>query len=391
MDDNATNRRILVEMLAGWEMKATAVASAQAALEELQRAASEHSPYTVMLIDACMPEMDGFDLARTLPPAAPGSRRPDDALVRRSAGRRRPLPRTGHPALPDQARQAIGPAGGTAQAARRAGASPGPDPAHSPTPLARPLHILLAEDNPVNQRLAAGLLEKQGHRVTVVGDGAAAVRAVRDGTFDMVLMDVQMPQMSGLEATAAIRALETGTGRHVPILAMTARAMKGDREECLKAGMDDYLAKPVQSWQLYQAIAALRGSPPPASPQDSAAKTTEPRLFDPQPFLHRLNGDHSLLREMIDIFESSGPELLGQLRSALDAGDAAGIRRATHTLKGSVCNFGAEDVVQILVSMETAGRAGDSTGVRAAFPDLERELERLLADLRRWAEGNPEE
>src|SRR5260370_24011436 len=140
---------------------------------------------------------------------------------------------------------------------------------------ARPLRVLFAEDNPVNQRLITGLLAKQGHRVVVVDNGAAAVQAVRAQAFDLVVMDVQMPEMSGFAATASIRELERGTGRRVPILAMTARAMKGDREECLKAGMDGYLSKPIQSGQLSEAVAAIAsGAPPTPRPAPAPPRGT---------------------------------------------------------------------------------------------------------------------
>ncbi len=251
------------------------------------------------------------------------------------------------------------------------------------------MRVLFAEDNPVNQRLITGLLAKQGHRVVVVDNGAAAVQAVRAQAFDLVVMDVQMPEMSGFAATAAIRELERGTGRRVPILAMTARAMKGDREECLKAGMDGYLSKPIQSGQLYEAVAAIASGAPPMPRSVDAAPGGVPQPFDAEAILQLVAGDRSLLIEMIDVFQKSGPELLRELRAAVASADLAAIHRAVHTLKGSVCHFGAEDLLGLLEDIDRSGRRGDTAGARSAFIELERRLWLLLADLGRWAAENP--
>ena len=389
VDDNATNRWILAEMLTGWDMKPAAVPSAQAALDELEAAAAAGSPYAVLILDACMPEMDGFDLARALrrrPQLAPAA-----LMMLSSADRQGDAARCRELGVPLYLTKPVKQSDLQAALQKllgRDGAVVGPDSVELPRPSEQPLNILLAEDNLVNQRLAVGLLTKQGHRVIVVDNGAAAVRAVVKETFDVILMDVQMPEMGGFEATAAIRELEKGTGRRVPILAITARAMKGDREECLKAGMDGYLSKPVQSAHLYQAIANVLSSTPQAAAPDRGIAPVELRAFDPESSLSRLNGDRELLCEMIDIFRSSGPALFGQLRSALDAGETETVRRAAHTLKGSVCNFGAEDVVEVLVRMEACGRAGDSAGAREAYTDLEQALKPLLAGLLQWAAEN---
>jgi PAS domain S-box-containing protein len=266
---------------------------------------------------------------------------------------------------------------------------PEPSSPVSATTPTRALHVLVAEDNPVNQRLVTGLLAKQGHRVVVVDNGAAAVQAVRGQPFDLVIMDVQMPEMSGLAATAAIRELERGTGRHVPIVAMTARAMKGDREECLRAGMDAYLAKPVESQQLYETVAAIASGTFPRSEPFGAARQKESRRFDADAILKRMNGDRSLLIEMIEVFQKSGPELLRELRAAVDAGDPVAIHRLVHTLRGSVGHFGAEDLLGPLRDIDTSGSRGATAEARSPVIELEQRLGLLLADLRRWAVENP--
>ncbi|MYM99253.1 response regulator, partial [Duganella vulcania] len=190
------------------------------------------------------------------------------------------------------------------------------------------LRVLLAEDNPVNQRLAVRLLEKLGHRVTLVDSGLAVLERASHGDHDLILMDVQMPGLDGLAATRQIRQREAAQGGHVPIIAMTARAMAGDRERCLEAGMDDYLAKPVDSQQLRAML--LRYQP------DSGHL-----LLDWRGALKRLDGDAELLLELAALFLHDGPQLWWELGEALDAGDVPRSTRAVHSLKGVLANFGA--------------------------------------------------
>jgi CheY-like chemotaxis protein len=235
----------------------------------------------------------------------------------------------------------------------------------------RPLRILIAEDNPVNQRVAAGILEKRGHSVAVVGDGREAVTALAGGavgSFDVVLMDVQMPEMDGLDATAAIRAREKGGSAHVPIVAMTAHAMEGDRERCLAAGMDGYVSKPVEADRLIEAV-------------ESAAGT-----FDPAVAAARLGGDPRLLRELLDLFLADCPSMVSKIRMAIESSDAEALRRAAHALRGSVANFAATRPVEIARKLEQMGIDGDLSGAQTAL----RELVDALDDFRREAsKGRP--
>jgi signal transduction histidine kinase/DNA-binding response OmpR family regulator len=258
VDDNATNRRILVEMLTHWGMCPREVGGARPALEALEKAVAAGEPFPLVLLDGYMPEMDGFGLAENVRrrPELAGTTlvmltsagQPGDAARCRALGIEAYLMK---PVKQSELLDAIFSAMGISA---RDGPVP---PAPAAPPDRRRLHVLLAEDNAVNQRLAVRLLEKQGHDVAVVGTGREALTALERQTFDLVLMDVQMPEMDGLEATAQIRAAEQGTPRHVLILAMTAHAMKGDRERCLAAGMDGYVSKPIQAQELWQAIDAL--------------------------------------------------------------------------------------------------------------------------------------
>jgi CheY-like chemotaxis protein len=249
----------------------------------------------------------------------------------------------------------------------------------------RELHILVAEDNDVNQLLAARMIEKRGHRVALATNGSEAVSLVEksgSSPFDLVLMDVQMPELSGFEATRLIREKEQGTNKRLPIIALTAHALNGDREQCLAAGMDDYLPKPIRAEDLFAAIARLgltADSDAAASPHGG-----EREVVDTATLLATLDGDSGLLQEMVDIFFGVLPDSLSSIQSAIEGGDAKALISAAHTLKGSVSNFAAGPAFEAVQRLEQMGRRGDLTEARSALRTLEEELERLrlaLADL----------
>jgi len=261
VDDNATNRWILEEMLTRWGTRPTLAASGLAALRCLNEA---ERPFSVILADINMPEMDGFALAARIrqSPALAGSA---EIIMLTSAGQRGDAARARELGVMQCLTKPVGRAD-LFEAIVRALAVPAVQAIAAPPPPSAPavgeskkLRILLAEDNAVNQKLAARLLEKQGHRVTVTGNGLEALAALDHEKFDVVFMDVQMPEMDGFEATAAIRARERGTGRRQPVIAMTAHAMQGDRERCLEAGMDDYIAKPFGSRELGDLLGKFSG------------------------------------------------------------------------------------------------------------------------------------
>ena len=270
VDDNATSRRILVDMLAGWKMRVALASSGDAALEILARAAREGTPFQLVLADAQMPGMDGFALTRliknssTLAPSKVvmltwSSQSGDRAFCRQAGAATHLAKPVGRRALGRALCEVLYPA---AQLASGAPLAAQCDQPGEGTAL-RPLRILLAEDNAINQRLASRLLENRGHTVAVASNGRRALDLLDEQAFDVVLMDVQMPEMDGFEATGAIRAKEKATGQRIPIVAMTAHAMKGDRERCLKAGMDGYISKPTKPEDLLAAIAALCEEPVP--------------------------------------------------------------------------------------------------------------------------------
>ncbi len=251
-----------------------------------------------------------------------------------------------------------------------------------------PLAILLAEDNAVNQMVAVGLLEKQGHRVTVAGTGREALEALDGGPFDLVLMDVQMPEMDGLEAVAAIRAEEQKrSAPRLPVVAMTAYTMKGDRERFLEAGFDGYVRKPISVHELFDAIEAVSrppAEPPEGAPISSVAPSAPPGAspFDKAAALARLAGDEGLLRELVEVFLGELEGWLIAVRDAVAARDAPTLKRAAHTLKGAVDSLGGAPAYAAARELERMGREADLAGVEEALARLEAEITRLLPELR---------
>jgi two-component system sensor histidine kinase/response regulator len=376
VDDNATNRRILQEVLTNWQMRPTAVDSGAAALEALA-AAPPGDPFALVLLDAMMPEMDGFTLAEkireqpdllrcTLMMLSSAGRRSDAARCRKmglAAYLTKPVRQS---ELLDAITTAVG--GAPAVAARA--------PAAARLAPARPLRVLVAEDHPVNQKLAVRILEKWGHSVVVVGNGREALAALAHDRFDVALMDVQMPEMGGFEATAAIRRRENGAGLPpLPIIAMTAHAMKGDRERCLAAGMDGYVSKPIQPHLLFEAIEQARAPGGPA-PRPAPEAGDEP-VLDRAVLLERVQGDGELLEELVTLFLAAYPQQLADLRAAVARGDSAGVYRTAHSLKGSVGNFAARPAVEAARTLEEMAHAGDLSRAPFVLADLESAMERL--------------
>ena len=242
------------------------------------------------------------------------------------------------------------------------------------------MHILLTEDNLVNQRLAVRLLEKHGYTVKVANNGREAVTALEREHFDLTLMDIQMPEMDGFEATAAIRERERRTGKHLPIIAMTAHAMQGDRERCLAAGMDAYISKPIQTTELFKLIAELAPAPAKgAAPPAPSALQSE--AFDQAVALARVEGDWELLAELIELFADDCPRLLAEIEQAIAQGEGTALTRAAHALKGAASNFGAEIVVGLALRLEELGQAGQLAEANTLCPKLETEVARLNAAL----------
>jgi CheY-like chemotaxis protein/HPt (histidine-containing phosphotransfer) domain-containing protein len=383
VDDNATNRRILYEVLTHWRMRPTAADGGIAALTELRHAVALGQPFPLLLIDAQMPDMDGFTLVErikqdpTLSAATimmlSSADLPGDAARCRSLGvavyLTKPIKQS---ELLDAILTALG---APAPAAERI-------PLSAPSPdTARPsLRILLAEDNVVNQKLVTRLLEKRGHTVMVAEDGRAALAAIDRELFDVVLMDVQMPEMDGLEATAAIRAREQATGAHLQVVAMTAHAMKGDEERCLDAGMDGYVSKPISAERLFEAIDRVLSSRDTVQ-QDPSDSAESDGGIDRAALLRSVDGDLELLRELTTCFLADCPRRVADITSAVARRDGTALEHAAHALKGSAANLAAPTVFRLAQDLERMGRLGDWTDSQTASAALEKEMNCLKSAL----------
>ena len=260
---------------------------------------------------------------------------------------------------------------------------------------ARALRILLAEDNIVNQILAVRLIEKRGHAVTVAKDGLEALRAHEDESFDLILMDLQMPQMGGIEATATIRAREIVSGAHIPIVAMTAHAMTGDRERCMEAGMDGYLSKPINAQLLYTTVEHLAkraslledaGAILLRAEESAQHEANEQSIFE-EANLERFAGDEELFIEIANLFLDTHQEMLTIIQEAIRVGDGPALQRAAHTLKGSAGNFSAPGVVERCMELQEIVSIGMLDRSNEVYVGLEREMKQLTGSLEKFVEG----
>lgn len=411
VDDNATNRLILEEAVSVWRMQPTCVENGQSALDTLLLAAELGRPFALVLLDAMMPDMDGFEVASRCKadPRLAGSTivmlssadSDADAARCRELGIVRYLRKpVSVPELYDAVVASLGRAPAPVPAKRACRTD---NSESSPV-----LNILLAEDNIVNQRVAVRMLEKRGHSVQAVGNGKEALDALACERFDLVLMDVQMPEMDGFDTTVAIRAKEQSTGEHLPIIAMTAHAMKGDRERCLAAGMDDYLSKPVERKALDEAlkrwgtVAQQNGIPAPSSLSSKsnngessnapaakkASRNLSPtQIFDLSALRSRVEGDLDLLAEMIELYLTSSPLLMSEIESAVAAQDADKIQRAAHTLKGVLKNMCATTCAEAALELEMLGKQGNIENAGQTLATLKSEFERLESVLSEVATG----
>jgi CheY-like chemotaxis protein len=384
VDDNLTNRRILEEMLMNWGMQPTLVDGGRMALQAMERTRNDGNSFALVLLDYQMPDMDGFEVAERI------KYRPELAtstiMMLSSAGQRGDAQRCrelGVAAyLTKPVRQSV-----LLEAIRTVLALPDhavEPPAlvtrHSLRETQRPLRVLLAEDNPINQLLAVKMLEKRGHSLVVAGNGREAIMALERERFDVILMDIQMPEMDGLEATAEIRQKERGTGRHVPIVALTAHAMREDREHCLHIGMDAYLAKPFSPGELFETIEKL--SPMPVTPKFPSETTAQAsKTFDKAALLARVGADRSVLKELIDLFLEECPRLLDDLRQSMRAGRAEDLAITAHTLRGALSAVSADRAADTARTLEMIGQGGDLSSVETVWDALEAELEALRSAL----------
>ena len=238
------------------------------------------------------------------------------------------------------------------------------------------LHVLLAEDGVVNQKVAISLLEQRGHKVTVANNGRQAIAALDSESFDVVLMDIQMPAMDGFEATAIIRKKEKAAGGHIPIIAMTAHAMKGDRERCFEAGMDGYIAKPIRAKDLYETI-EMTAAKVLESQRRNDTISDEKEILDRDKILERTGADEETLKEIVELFVTESAKLMERIRDAVTNEDASELQKAAHTLRGSIRIFGAERAAAAALRLETMGHDKNLANAEEAWQVLVKEMERL--------------
>jgi CheY-like chemotaxis protein len=250
----------------------------------------------------------------------------------------------------------------------------------------RRLRILLAEDNVVNQRVVVNMVERLGHGVTVVGDGVEALAALSRATYDLVLMDIHMPVMDGFQAIAAIRETEAARGNHLPVVALTANCMKGDRDRCIEAGFDDHVSKPVSSQHLRDAIARHTGVPG-ATADGRPPQESEQVVIDWAGSLARTGGSEETLRQIVGLFIRNLPRMLDRINEAIVRHDSAALRQAAHALQGAVGYLGCPQAHQRSLLLEEMGRGGDLSGARNAWFDLKTALDRLVPELEIYANG----
>jgi len=379
VDDNATARELLVELLRNVNMQPVAADGAESALASLRAAARRGAPIPVAILDSTMPHTDGLTLAAQL--------RREDALAAtrvvlltssngpREAERCREVGVVGSVAKPIVVPAELlhcldAVAGGRAMETHAAAASGGRGGGAS-----QQLRVLVADDNAANCTVAAYLLEKRGHSVVAVGDGRQALDALEQGGFDVVLMDMQMPEMDGLAATRAIREREEQTGGHIPIVALTAHAVKGYRERCLEAGMDDYVSKPIQPADLFAAIERALSTARRARVEEIASP--QPPAPAPMP------GDPQRLLNAVTLLQQDASRLLERIRRGVFAGDGGEVERAAHHLRGSLGLLGrsAAAAAERASRLESLAHAGSLDRAGEILSALEDEVARLTPEL----------
>jgi len=380
VDDNPTSRRLLTEMARGWKMEPTSASDGFEAIAVLETLAAAGESFAMAIIDARMPEMDGFSLVRNIREreGIPNL----TTIMLTSAGK-----------IGDGARcRELGVSGYLMKPVKKSdlwdaimialgrpindGGRQGLITRHYLREHRRSLRVLVAEDSRVNLKLVTQLLEKRGHTVISAGNGREAMAALNTQAVDMILMDVQMPEMDGFEATRAIRSREEGTADHIPIIAMTAHAMKGDRERCLNAGMDAYVSKPLRASELFDAIDGLAQtdeSPEASTSEDDAVVP----VVDWDAAVNHFEGDVDLLKEIAEMFLEESPILMYQMKEALNRGDCSALERAAHTIKGSVGNFAAKPAFDAALRVEAIGRDSEMRHADRAYKRLEEEIARL--------------
>jgi two-component system sensor histidine kinase/response regulator len=340
VDDNVTNQHILEEWLRSWRMRPTAVGDGAAAVDALRQAMEAGAPYSLVLLDGRMPDGDGLTVARRIREHVDISRMriillpSEDSSINIASSREmginayllKPVQQS---ELLETISQVMGRTTPVSAPANVIASKPESTTFPAPTTL---LHILVAEDNEFNVILLNQLFDQRGHIAHIASNGREAVELASGGTFDLLLLDIHMPEMDGFEVVRTLRERERGSGRHLPVIAFTARSGKQDRERCLAAGMDDFLSKPVQAEALWEVIDRAIAARMPADNRDSG-------LLDPRVILGTCGGDAAILERICRTFQTSVPNQMARVRSAMSDNDAPRLREAAHLLRGTLSAF----------------------------------------------------
>jgi two-component system sensor histidine kinase/response regulator len=425
VDDNATNRRVVAELLTSWGLRPRQVSGADEALKELDAAVYHDRPFDLLLVDAMMPGTDGFEMVA-------GIRDRDDLSVgtvmmlssadRVGSARRcrelsidawlvKPVSQS---SLLESILNVLSAGGSSADSGAAAGevaetqtvdtqrssAIPRTDTRAGTTAEERaivPLRVLIADDQGANRVLAGRILEKRGHQAFYAGTGREVLDLLQTESFDLILMDVQMPELDGLQATTEIRETEAATLTHVPNVALTAHAMKGDREKCLAAGMDAYLSKPLRAKELISLVeklcepvtaarigtsAAYSGHRPVSAVPNSGEQLTNP--IDFRVALDRMDGDVELLTEQMRFFLVDAPELVAGIADAVSSTNGSQLQLAAHRLKGLVSSYDQSAVSDLCLQLEFAGRDSAFDGTGSLLTQLQTHIETLMNAIDRY-------
>jgi signal transduction histidine kinase/PleD family two-component response regulator/HPt (histidine-containing phosphotransfer) domain-containing protein len=386
VDDNATNRRVLAETLAHWQMQPVTVATSQDTLMALEQGQEAHEPFGLVLLDAVMPGLDGFALAERIKQhpglaaatimmlTASGQR--GDAVRCRELGiasyLTKPIKQS---ELLDAILTVLGRLLEQNQPLTLV-------TRHSLRESRQRRHILLAEDSRVNQNLLVRLLENQGQSVVVAENGREVLAALEREAFDLMLMDVEMPEMDGLQIAAAIRHKERQTDRRLPIIALTARATQEDQDRCLEAGMDGCVSKPIRADELLAVVEGMLLTTASPAVGESIDRPSE-AVFDRSAALSYVDGDIGLLREMAELFLADYPQQMAKIQAAIANGDRQALTRGAHSLKGVVATFAAKATSEAALRLEMMGENGDLLAAREVYAVLEAEISRLAPVLAR--------
>jgi two-component system, sensor histidine kinase and response regulator len=401
VDDNETNRKIVHEQVVSWGMKNGMAEGGPQALEMLREAADNNEPYDLMLLDMQMPGMNGMELARRIKEDADlasihlilltslGMR--GDADEARRVGIDAYLTK---PVRQSRLFDAIATVMGTHAEGATLEKEGQPITQHSikERRAASWVRVLVAEDNAVNQKVAAKMLENLGFHADVAANGLEALEAISRIPYAAILMDVQMPEMDGYEATAEIRRRQEGSGRRTPIIAITANAMKGDREKALAVGMDDYVPKPVKLEEL-ETVLGRWISREEALPDTEGSEGNAPAKEAEDPLdrrvihnLHELGGSE-MLSELAELFQKDAGAAVEALKGAVVEGDAQTVERAAHTLKGSSGNMGAREIARLCAQLQEVGASGDLKRAPRLIAQLEDEFDRVRPALVSLSQG----